>query len=220
MEKVVNSSAMEAPPAYPARSRFSRKFIIICASLLVLLIAVVVAGVLLGVFIGGKNATELYQLSVGDKDGNVEEQTVQVNPKENVATFYIQNGNVSSTTLLDYGKNLVVMRTNDPGECYVREIGAGDFPSFSELRDSLKNLNGQTVQASGGSDGSTFFPGAEIFDRSLFSRSANLLCQDVRSFWLVKGDPNTRALCVTWRIRILCIFHRCVTIRFCISWSR
>ncbi|CAM9816648.1 unnamed protein product [Lampetra planeri] len=219
MDKGFNSSAMEAPPAYPVQSRFSRKFIIVCASLLVLLVAVVVAGVLLGVFIGGKNATELYQLSVGDKDGNVEEQTVQVNPQENVATFYIQNGNVSSTTLLDYAKNLVVMRTNEPGECYVREIGAGDFPSFSELRDSLKNLNGQTVQASGASDGSSFIPGAEIFDRSLFSRSASLLCQDVRSFWLVKGNPN-RAICVTWRSRILCIFRRCLTIRFCFSWSR
>ncbi|XP_032814231.2 gastrokine-1-like [Petromyzon marinus] len=193
MEKGFDSTAaLDAPPAYPAESRFSRKFIIICASLLLLLIAVVVAGVLLGVFIGGSNATELYKVIVKNKDGKPEEQTVQVNPKENLATFYIQNGNISSTTLLDYGKNLVVMRTNDPGECYVREIGAEDFPSLSELRDSLKNLNGKTVQEKDNSEASSFVPGPEIFDRSPFGRSSGHLCQDVRTFWLVKGNPTTR----------------------------
>ncbi|XP_078725443.1 uncharacterized protein LOC144942444 [Lampetra fluviatilis] len=82
-------------------SRFSRKFIVISATLL-LLIVVVVTAVLLGVFIGGKNATELYQLSMKNDDGKVEQQTVQVNPKENIATFYIQSANLSSTVLLDF----------------------------------------------------------------------------------------------------------------------
>ncbi|XP_078725499.1 gastrokine-2-like [Lampetra fluviatilis] len=193
MEKGFDSmAALDAPPAYPAQSRFSRKFVIVCASLLVLLVAVVVAGVLLGVFIGGQNATELYKVIVKDKDGKPEEQTVQVNPQENIATFYIQNGNVSSTTLLDYAKNLVVMRTNDPGECYARKLGAEDVPSLSKLRDSLKNLNGKTVQEKDNPDASSFVPGPEIFDRSLFGRSSGLLCKDVRTFWLVKGNPTTR----------------------------
>ncbi|XP_061409679.1 gastrokine-2-like [Lethenteron reissneri] len=193
-------------------SRFSRKFIIISATLL-LLIVVVVTAVLLGVFIGGKNATELYKVITKDKDGNPEEQTVQVNPQENIATFYIQNGNVSSTTLLDYGKNLVVMRTNDPGECYVRKLGAEDIPSLSKLRDSLKNLNGQTVQEKDNPEASSFVPGPEIFDRSLFGRSSGLLCQDVRTFWLVKGNPTTRG----WWSKIRDTAIKVVSIINCIS---
>ncbi|XP_061409632.1 uncharacterized protein LOC133343800 [Lethenteron reissneri] len=200
-------------------SRFSRKFIIISATLLLLLIVVVVTAVLLGVFIGGKNATELYQLSVHN-DGKVEQQTVQVNPKENIATFYIQSANLSSTVLLDFNTMLMVLRTNNLDSCYVRKMEGGNFTSLSDLSNSLKNLNGQPAQESDNSSSTSFIPGPEIFDRSLFSRSASLLCQDVRSFWLVQGDPNTREICRTWRSKILCIFNWCVTIKACISLSR
>nr|XP_032814230.1 uncharacterized protein LOC116944615 [Petromyzon marinus] len=199
-------------------SRFSRKFIVISATLL-LLIVVVVTAVLLGVFIGGKNATELYQFSVNNNDGKVEQQTVQVNPKENIATFYIQSANLSSTVLLDYNTMLMVLRTNDLDSCYVRKMEGGNFTSLSDLSNSLKNLNGKPVQERDNSSSISFVPGPEIFDRSLFSRSANLLCQDVRSFWLVQGDPNTRRLCIKWRIKIrVCLRHRCVYILVCISW--
>ncbi|CAM9816717.1 unnamed protein product [Lampetra planeri] len=200
-------------------SRFSRKFIVISATLL-LLIVVVVTAVLLGVFIGGKNATELYQLSMKNDDGKVEQQTVQVNPKENIATFYIQSANLSSTVLLDFNTMLMVLRTNNLDSCYVRKMEGGNFTSLSDLSNSLKNLNGKPAQESNNSSSTSFIPGPEIFDRSLFSRSASLLCQDVRSFWLVQGDPNTRAKCWSWRSKRLCIFNQCLTISFCISWSR
>ncbi|XP_061409618.1 uncharacterized protein LOC133343796 [Lethenteron reissneri] len=200
-------------------SRFSRKFIIISATLLLLIVVVVVVAVLLGVFIGGKNATELYQLSMKNDDGKVEQQTVQVNPKENIATFYVQSANLSSTVLLDFNTMLMVLRTNNLDSCYVRKMEGGNFTSLSDLSNSLKNLNGKPAQESDNSSSTSFIPGPEIFDRSLFSRSASLLCQDVRSFWLVQGDPNTRRLCLIWRfLKRICIFRRCVYISVCISW--
>ncbi|KAM9297011.1 uncharacterized protein PAF06_016822 [Gastrophryne carolinensis] len=178
------------PPPYLPRMSVTRRS---CAwaSVVVLLLAVIVVGAtLIGVYMTQKHTEAVVELALKSASGEKVQQTVMVNDKQNVAAFYVNMDNTSTTFLYDYNQGIVGFRRLGEKECYVMRMKDTKVPTMEDVLNSIKVSPGQD---SGTSEITyNFQPGEEKADRTKLGLYINLLCSDQPIYWGVREQPQQR----------------------------
>ncbi|XP_043915557.1 gastrokine-2-like [Protopterus annectens] len=183
------------PPAYGfvQHARNKKTVIIACTTVALVLIAVI--AILIGVFVTQKHYENILQQTITGSNGQKTDQTVTVNNKENVATFYSTTGNSSATVVYDYSRKLLGYKATNKDSCLVVKLENEEFPSLDEVVHGFQN--GEAVNANEANDDKKLTISAtssEVVDRTVLGATINALCGNDRIYWAKQGNGNGRII--------------------------
>ncbi|XP_077105587.1 uncharacterized protein LOC143764173 isoform X1 [Ranitomeya variabilis] len=136
------------------------------------------------------------QMAFEAKNGEKIQQTVMVNDEENVAAFYVNSNNISSTVLYDYNHDIIGFRRINNPKCLVVEMNDVSIPSMSDVLRVIKHF--QQQNATSDSDLSYDLVEGEEADRTTLGVPINILCSDVPIHWATQNkSPRLR-----WKITL------------------
>ncbi|XP_056399662.1 pulmonary surfactant-associated protein C-like isoform X2 [Hyla sarda] len=165
-------------------------------AVLMLLGIIVVGATLIGVYMTQKHIEEVVEMAFHAKNGEKVQQTVMVNREENLAAFYVNTNNVSSTILYDYNHEIIGFRRLNSQKCLVMEMNGVDIPSMTDILKVIKHFQKQNTT----SDNDLSYDlveGGEA-DRTKLGVPINILCSDVPIYWATQNkSPHLR-----WKITI------------------
>ncbi|XP_077105591.1 gastrokine-2-like isoform X4 [Ranitomeya variabilis] len=165
-------------------------------AVLILLAIIVVGATLIGVYMTQKHIEEVVQMAFEAKNGEKIQQTVMVNDEENVAAFYVNSNNISSTVLYDYNHDIIGFRRINNPKCLVVEMNDVSIPSMSDVLRVIKHF--QQQNATSDSDLSYDLVEGEEADRTTLGVPINILCSDVPIHWATQNkSPRLR-----WKITL------------------
>ncbi|XP_073511571.1 gastrokine-2-like isoform X2 [Phyllobates terribilis] len=165
-------------------------------AVLILLAIIVVGATLIGVYMTQKHIEEVVQMAFEAKNGEKIEQTVMVNDEENVAAFYVNSNNVSSTVLYDYNHDIIGFRRMNNPKCFVVEMNDVNIPSMSDVLRVVRHFQRQNTTSD--SDLSYDLVEGEEADRTKLGVPINILCSDVPIHWATQNkSPRLR-----WKITL------------------
>ncbi|XP_043932677.1 gastrokine-2-like isoform X2 [Protopterus annectens] len=136
----------------------------------------------------------IFQQTLTGSDGENTDQTVTVNSKENVVTFYSTKGNSSATIVYDYSRNLLGYKVTRKDSCLVVKLESGKFPGLDEVVDGFQN--GQALNANDANDDKKLTISAttsEVVDRTVLGSTINALCANNHIYWAQQGNGKGRA---------------------------
>ncbi|XP_075696733.1 gastrokine-2-like [Rhinoderma darwinii] len=163
---------------------------------LMLLAIIVVGATLIGVYMTQKHIEEVVEMAFQAKNGEKVQQTVMVNKEENVAAFYVNSNNVSSTVLYDYNHDIIGFRRMNNQKCFVVEMNGVNIPSMNGILKIIKHF--QKQNATSDSDLSYNLVEGDEADRTKLGVPINILCSDVPIYWATQNkSPHQR-----WKITI------------------
>ncbi|XP_075046540.1 surfactant protein C-like [Mixophyes fleayi] len=163
---------------------------------LTLLAVIVVGATLIGVFMTQKHTEAVVEMAFQSKNGEKVQQTVMVNNLENVAAFYVNTNNVSSTVLYDYKHDIIGFRRMNGRKCYIMEMKDSNVPTMSDVLKSIKHFQKQNITSDG--DLSYSLVEGEEADRTKLGVSINILCSDLPIYWATQDNsPHLR-----WKLTI------------------
>ncbi|XP_043932679.1 gastrokine-2-like isoform X2 [Protopterus annectens] len=140
----------------------------------------------------------IFQQTITGLNGEKTNQTVTVNSKENVATFYSKRGNVSATIVYDYNRELFAYKGSNRDLCLVMKWDSATFPSLDEIIDGVQNAEVSNVD----DDKKTTITATStrIVDTSVLGPTIKALCGSNPIFWAEKGNGQGRStyLCYYW----------------------
>ncbi|XP_069803153.1 surfactant protein C-like [Dendropsophus ebraccatus] len=102
MEKKTPAQLDTTLPMYKGQGPLSRKWCIVGLGLVVLLIGIIAAATLIGVYMTQKHEEKMVTLILNDRNGQKVQQTISVNDQENIAAIFVSSKNYSVTALYDY----------------------------------------------------------------------------------------------------------------------
>ncbi|KAM4016000.1 gastrokine-2-like isoform 2-T4 [Anomaloglossus baeobatrachus] len=165
-------------------------------AVLVLLAIIVVGATLIGVYMTQKHIEEVVQMAFEAKNGEKIQQTVMVNNGENVAAFYVNSNNVSSTVLYDYSHDFIGFRRMNSPKCFVVEMNDMNIPSMRDILRVIKHF--QRQNATSDTDLTYELVEGEEADRTKLGVPINILCSDVPIHWATQNkSPRLR-----WKITL------------------
>ncbi|XP_069835355.1 gastrokine-2-like [Dendropsophus ebraccatus] len=130
----------------------------------------------------------MVMLDLNDRDGQKVRQTISVNEQENIAAIFVSSKNYSATTLYDYRKNLIGIRTINSNVCCVLRMDRSQIPSIQDmltLMDNAKNNNPSS------DDEITYRVTLEQAANPVdVGMSVNLLCSNVDIYWAKMESPR------------------------------
>ncbi|KAM8926966.1 surfactant protein C-like [Pelodytes ibericus] len=149
--------------------------------ILMLLAIIVVGATLIGVYMTQKHTEAVIEMAFHARDGEKVQQTVMVNDKENVAAFYVNANNVSSTILYDYNHDIIGFRRMNSSKCFVMHMDPANTP---KMEDILKGIRHFHLTNSTGENSLAYdiAEGPEA-NRTKLGITMNILCADVPIYW-------------------------------------
>ncbi|KAG8568192.1 hypothetical protein GDO81_013911 [Engystomops pustulosus] len=167
------------------------------AIVVLLLLAIIVVGAtLIGVYMTQKHIEQVVEMAFEAKSGEKVQQTVMVNKDENVAAFYVNSNNVSSTVLYDYSNDIIGFRRMNNQKCYVVEMKRVNIPSINDVLKLIKHF--QKQNSTSDNDISYDLVEKEEADRTKLGVPINILCSDIPIYWATQNkSPHLR-----WKIKL------------------
>ncbi|XP_063799778.1 pulmonary surfactant-associated protein C-like isoform X2 [Pseudophryne corroboree] len=158
---------------------------------LMLLAVIVVGATLVGVYMTQKHTEAVVEMAFNSKNGEKVQQTVMVSNGENVAAFYVNTNNTSSTVLYDYKHDIIGFRRMGNNRCYIMDMTTSDVPTMSDILKSVRNFQKQNVTSD--TDISYNLLEGEEADRTKLGVHVNILCRDVPIYWATQNkSPRLR----------------------------
>ncbi|XP_043926822.1 pulmonary surfactant-associated protein C-like [Protopterus annectens] len=189
MDTCTKTDIALAPPVYTAKEMTSnRKKIIYIAGTVIALVLIAVIAILLGVFLTQKHYETIIQTTMKGQNREVNQFAATVNDKENVATFYISEGNISATLVYDYNNGVVGYRASHDNLCLLLKMDKNSFPSIDDVIHSL-NKN-QTLP--GAQQLNLYQTGSLVVDRTVLGKTVNILCQNVPIYFAQQNEGSKR----------------------------
>ncbi|KAM4652853.1 surfactant protein C-like [Discoglossus pictus] len=165
--------------------------------LVIMLLAVIVVGAtLIGVYMTQKHTEAVVEMALHSKNGEKVQQTVMVNEEENVAAFYVNTNNISSTIVYDYKHEIIGFRRTSSQKCYVMHMNGVNAPKINDILRGIKHLQSQNTTSE--KDLSYDFSEGDEADRTKLGITVNVLCSDVPIYW---ATPNKSGH-LRWKLSI------------------
>ncbi|XP_044137729.1 pulmonary surfactant-associated protein C-like [Bufo gargarizans] len=159
--------------------------------ILMLLAIIVVGATLIGVYMTQKHIEQVVEMAFEAKSGEKVQQTVMVNKDGNVAAFYVNSNNESSTILYDYNNNIIGFRRVNNQKCLVVDMNGMNIPSISDILRVIKHFEKQN-NTSDSNLSYDLVEGVEA-DRTKLGVHINILCSDVPIYWATQNkSPHLR----------------------------
>ncbi|XP_056398356.1 pulmonary surfactant-associated protein C-like isoform X2 [Hyla sarda] len=184
----------------------SRKWWIVGIGLAVLLVGMVVAATLIGVYMTQKHTEKMVTLFYDTRDGQRIQQTISVNEQENMAAIFVSSRNDSTAVLYDYRRNLIGIRTMNSSVCYVLRMDRSQTPSIQDILREMDNI--KTRNASRG-DHMTYgvIPEGKANPIDV-GMCVNILCSDVDIYWAKLERPErVRKFKLKIKLKIIIILN-------------
>ncbi|KAM9297013.1 surfactant protein C-like [Gastrophryne carolinensis] len=179
-----------SPPPYPPVRSLGPKIWAWAVTSLLLLAVVVVGATLLGVYMTQKHTEAVVDLAFMADGGEKVQQTVMVNDK-NMAAFYININNTSTTILYDYQRGIIGFRSLGENRCYVTKMKDAVVPTMAEILNSIKVPANEDYGSS--KFIYNFLPGEVKADRTKLGVPINLLCSDQPIYWGSQDDGRQQS---------------------------
>ncbi|XP_066463375.1 surfactant protein C-like [Eleutherodactylus coqui] len=163
---------------------------------LMLLAIIVVGATLIGVYMTQKHIEEVVHMAFQAESGEKVQQTVMVDNKENLAAFYVNANNESSTILYDYNHDIIGFRRMNDKRCLIVHMNGVNVPSMNDILRTIRNIHRQNTT----SDGDISYDLVEggKADSTKLGIPINILCSDVPIYWATQNkSPHQR-----WKITI------------------
>ncbi|XP_013389716.1 uncharacterized protein LOC106158331 isoform X1 [Lingula anatina] len=211
-----------------AEIKASYKKYIIVAVAVVVVVAVAIGGILGAVHISNKAAQDVwkeYHLRLTDKQGKKVEEKVQVDLKDNITVYNVNNEKFH--VAMDNSRSLVVykMEMNDKFACYLTPMNKSEETDSKDVANALEQPNESTTddddEDEDTNDEQKQFVAntSPIKDKSFLSPRMQEFCKDLKAYWLTQKDDNTvdgantQAPAGAHRQKRGCHWHRCMRLR-------
>ncbi|XP_069804249.1 surfactant protein C-like [Dendropsophus ebraccatus] len=187
----------EQPHMQPSDKMSEKKKTWAWAIVVLMLLAIIVVGAtLIGVYMTQKHIEEVVEMAFNAKSGEKVQQTVMLNREENLAAFYVNTNNMSSTILYDYNHEIIGFRRMDNQKCLVLDMNGVNIPSMHDILRVIKHF--QKQNATSDSDLSYDLVEGLEADRTKLGVPINILCSDVPIYWATQNmSPHLR-----WKITL------------------
>ncbi|XP_056397842.1 pulmonary surfactant-associated protein C-like [Hyla sarda] len=156
--------------------------------LVVLLIGILVAATLIGVYITQKHTEKMVMQVLNAKDGEKIQQIISVNEQENMAAIFVNSPNDSTTVLYDYRRNLIGIRTINSSFCCVLRMDRCKTPSIQDILREMDNI--KTRKTSSEDQIMYSATAEEKADPMDLGTSMNILCSNVDIYWAKLESPK------------------------------
>ncbi|XP_013389723.1 uncharacterized protein LOC106158331 isoform X2 [Lingula anatina] len=212
-----------------AEIKASYKKYIIVAVAVVVVVAVAIGGILGAVHISNKAAQDVwkeYHLRLTDKQGKKVEEKVQVDLKDNITVYNVNNEKFH--VAMDNSRSLVVykMEMNDKFACYLTPMNKSEETDSKDVANALEQPNTVENTTNEDNEQKQFVANTSpIKNKSFLSPRMKEFCRNLEAYWLTQKDGNTvdgastqtpaggeRQKRACYRIRYICR----VRIRICI----
>ncbi|XP_069803158.1 gastrokine-2-like [Dendropsophus ebraccatus] len=199
MEKKIAEQLDIMLPIYKGQGPLSRKWWIMGIGLVVLLIGIIAAATLIGVYMTQKHEEKMVTLILSARDKTKPQQTISTNERENMATVSVSGKNNSATALYDYRRNLIGIRKMNSKVCYVLKLDRSQTPSIQDILRQMDNARTQNASSN------TQFTYSIIPERRAdptdVGVSVNTLCSDADIYWaklVTREDVGLLGLTLTF----------------------
>ncbi|XP_013414042.1 uncharacterized protein LOC106176271 [Lingula anatina] len=206
-----------------AETKASYKKYIIVAVAVIVVVAVAVGGTLGAVHISNKAAQDVwkeYHLRLTDKQGNKVDEKVQVDLKDNITVYNVNNEKFH--VAMDNSRSLVVykMEMNNKFACYLTPMNKSEETDSKGVASALEQPN--TVENTTDEDieQKRFVANTSpIKDKSFLSPRMQEFCRDLEAYWLTQKDESTTDGVSTQaptggnRQKRACYWRRCLRLR-------
>ncbi|XP_013380638.1 uncharacterized protein LOC106151775 [Lingula anatina] len=202
-----------------------KKYIIVAVAVIVV-VAVAVGGTLGAVHISNKAAQDVwkeYHLRLTDKQGQKVEEKVQVDLKDNITVYTVNNEKFH--VAMDNSRSLVVykMEMNNKFACYLTPMNKSEETDSKDVASALEKPNENTTDGDDedtNDDQKQFVANTSpIKDKSFLSPRMQEFCRDLEAYWLTQKD-DTQAPAGAHRQKRGCHWHRCMRLRRICSCNR
>ncbi|XP_053547142.1 pulmonary surfactant-associated protein C-like [Bombina bombina] len=163
---------------------------------LMLLAVIVVGATLIGVYMTQKHTEAIVEMAFHDKSGERVQQTIMVNEEENVAAFYVNANNVSSTIVYDYKHKIIAFRRMSSNKCYVMNMTSNNSPKITDILKGIKRF--QSKNTTSENDMSYDIMEGDEADRSQLGVTVNVLCSEVPIYWATQNTSEH----LRWKLSI------------------
>ncbi|XP_013389743.1 uncharacterized protein LOC106158356 [Lingula anatina] len=181
-----------------AETKASYKKYIIVAVALIVVVAVAVGGTLGAVHISNKAAQDVwkeYHLRLTDKQGKKVDEKVQVDLKDNITVYNVNNEMFH--VAMDNSRGLVVykMEMNDKFACYLTPMNKSEETDSKDVANALEQPNTVENTTSDEDNEQKQFVAntSPIKDKSFLSSRMKEFCRNLEAYWLTQKDGNTVA---------------------------
>ncbi|XP_013414037.1 uncharacterized protein LOC106176269 isoform X2 [Lingula anatina] len=181
-----------------AENKASYKKYIIIAVAVIVVVAVAVGGTLGAVHISNKAAQDVwkeYHLRLTDKQGKKVDEKVQVDLKDNITVYNVNNEKFH--VAMDNSRGLVVykMEMNDKFACYLTPMNKSEETDSKDVANALEQPNTveNTTSDEDNEQKQFVVNTSPIKDKSFLSPRMKEFCRNLEAYWLTQKNGNNVA---------------------------
>jgi len=172
-----------ASPASEKRGGIQKKHVLIAVSLVVI-VGLVIAGIMIGMYMFSETQKEIIKFSMQFKASDNEPATQDVvsDPNDNVVMFHITKPGKDIYVVNDFNKDIQVVKieTSSGTDCYLSALNRSEAADPSKITDA--------ASMSGGGSGNTFaISGTPVSDTSFLTKKARDMCKGVSVYWAYRS---------------------------------